>query len=408
MPRTKAKRPRKTKKKKSKDNIGIYILLAIVCAGLLYWLTKPDGSVPVNSSQHAEQASEQANTTQQRTIPARPKPAEGETEIDQAIHNLAEQLAIPEKSIKRRQRSDKISYSIPIDPNALDLSYANMLVKNEIEKNKGEFLSGNQESKRHKLSIQHKESKQVYDLDLYYDEKTFKDKKPTKSIAIVVDDFGDIGGELLDDFLKLDPNICFAIMPDTPNSVITMQRAHAQGRETLIHIPMEPVGYPKNNPGKNAIFVHMNEHEIDRAISRFANTLSLCKGANNHMGSLATADDIVMRNVMNSLHKHKLYFLDSRTTQISVAYQTAQKAHIPAFRNDLFLDAPDLSNKTFDTKIDQILSLVASKKQVIAITHCHTKQHLDYLKNVIRRLKQEGFEIVPVSRIGQIDVPPIS
>lgn len=78
--------------------------------------------------------------------------------------------------------------------------------------------------------------------------------------------------------------------------------------------------------------------------------LPYCIGANNHMGSLATADKQVMTTVLEVLKRHSMFFIDSFTTSSSVAFQTAQEMLIPSIRRDIFLDAPDHSDATLNKK----------------------------------------------------------
>jgi hypothetical protein len=222
-----------------------------------------------------------------------------------------------------------------------------------------------------------------------------------------VDDFGEIGGDLLSGFLNLPKEVTFAIFPEMKNSITTMERAHAQGRESIIHVPMEPLGYPQVNPGKNAILVQMKPAEITRLVSRFLDQMHLSIGINNHMGSLATTDPDVMGAVMNALRDKDKLFLDSRTSNVSVAYQVAQKAHIQAFRNDIFLDSPDVSSSTMESKIRQLETMSASDPHLIAITHCHSHEKLVYLVQFIERMRKAGFTLVPLSRSGRYQVPEI-
>lgn len=123
------------------------------------------------------------------------------------------------------------------------------------------------------------------------------------------------------------------------------------------------------------------------------------------MGSLATTDEDVMRAVMTTLKKHDKYFLDSRTSNVSVAYSVAQKAHIQSYRNDLFLDSPNISQSTMDSKLSQIIELSATRSNIIVITHCHNMDKYLYLKRFISKLKAAGFTLVPLSKTGQYNVP---
>ena len=59
-------------------------------------------------------------------------------------------------------------------------------------------------------------------------------------------------------------------------------------------------------------------------------------GVNNHMGSAATADPRVMRSVAGVLSDRGLFFLDSRTTDATVAERVAEEASVPAVHGACF------------------------------------------------------------------------
>lgn len=421
MPKVKQKIPKKRKVKKTKPqaSIGIYIFIGIFTLALIYWFSH----IPAPEILYPEQISEneaggktrikkkgkQALTKQAEEIPPEPviAPKNMDSELDPAIMAAIAKLGIPDSAFRRRKKDKQITYIVPIDRNSVDLTFANMIFKGEIEKRLGKLISGSERGGRQYLMFSLPDSDLKYSVELYYDSKAYSAKVQNKVIAIVIDDFGDIGGSLLDGFFELDKNVCFAIFPDAPNSQITMQRAARQGRETIIHVPMEPLNYPAVNPGKNAILVTMSESEIESRMNKFISDMNLCQGANNHMGSLATTDESIMQPVMNVLKKRGLFYLDSRTSNVSVAYNVAQKTHIPTYRNDIFLDSPNLSVSTFDTKLSQVIDMGSKRSHVIAITHCHSAAHLDYLKRFIIQLKAAGFSIVPISKIGQHDIPAI-
>lgn len=334
-------------------------------------------------------------------------PKEGETKLDMAIRKAASSIGVPEKALKRRKSKELVNYSVPIDRSQMDLTYANMIFKGSLEQAGASLLRGEDSRSKQVLNYYHRDLPEKYQIELYYDSSIYKERSSSKKISIVIDDFGPIGGKLLEDFLALDIAICFAIMPGEPHSVLTMQRAAAQGRETLIHVPMEPIGYPRVNPGKNAILVQQSETQVEKLLNSFISELPLAMGINNHMGSLATTEPELMQTVMQVLKKHNKAFLDSRTTNVSIAYQTAQKAHIRAYRNDLFLDSPNISQSTMDARLNDILQLSASKKHIVAITHCHNQDKLQYLKNLIIRLQKAGFTLVPLSSYGSQELPEI-
>lgn len=442
MPKQRKKKTRTVRKGK-KDNLGIFLLFGFIALITLWYIVKDPLPLPEsgsNSSPASEKATPQSNaktmaktpksqnklstsakaSPRQSTTPLSPKakktapksPAEKRqvaipADLDKIIKDTCTKLGIPERSCKRKKSGATITYSIPIDRSSMDLTYANMIFKGELERVGGKLLKGTDSSGKQSLSFRAPTGKNTYVLNLFHDAKVFAGKQQKRSLAIVVDDFGTINGSLLDGFLNLDKAVCFAIFPDEAYTALTAEKAYAQNRETIIHVPMEPLDYPSVNPGKNAIFVHSSPSEIEHLLSNFIKQLPHSRGINNHMGSLATTDVEVMRTVMNTLKKHNKYFLDSRTSNVSIAYATAQKAHIGAYRNDLFLDSPDISSATMNAKIEQLIRLAETKSNIIAITHCHSAAKLQYLKELISRLKAAGFSLVPLSEIGQYNVPGI-
>ncbi len=425
MPKQRNKKPRKIKHCKKRNDMIVFVIIGLCCSGLLWFLIKDP--LPENSIQNTENAISDPNKSAKHKKSTKAKleeatkqnksnnssEAKNEPEkqdmltMDAAIISVLDKLDIPKSFYKRRKSAELITYSVPINKSIMDLTYANMIFKGDLERNGGKLLRGTDSSGKQSLTFASKESNTKYLINLYYDSKLFESKTKHRYIAIVVDDFGAIDGSLLDGFLSLDKEVCFAIFPDEPNSVHTMQKAAAQGRTTIIHTPMEPIGYPNVNPGKNAIFTQYSSAQIDKILTRFIHQLPDCEGINNHMGSLATTDDDVMRAVMTTLKKHNKFFLDSRTSNVSVAYSVAQKAHVRAFRNDLFLDSPNITSSTMDKKLSQIIDLSSTKNSIIAITHCHSEEKLRYLKLFISKLKAAGFTLVPLTEIGHYNVPEI-
>ena len=58
-----------------------------------------------------------------------------------------------------------------------------------------------------------------------------------------------------------------------------------------------------------------------------------------------------------------------------------------------------------DAKIQQLQSMSQSNPNLIAITHCHTRDKLVYLQKFIERITKAGFTLVPLSKSGRYYVP---
>lgn len=401
-------------KPKPKYGLGLFIAIALLLFGLIYWLSKPTSLPDLHKIKDkvTETVQEKLPAVKETVVKEKDKEKPGKTiepegKVEEAILSALTKLHIPEDSIKRKKISTGISYLIPIDPGISDLTFANMIIKGEVERLNGVFESGIEEKHRQKLSLFDTQINKRYFVELYYKRNEEEVPINEKIISIIIDDFGNIDGKLLNGFTQTNPAVCFAIMPDTPHAVETMQLAKQTGHESIIHIPMEPINYPRENPGENAIYIQLSSGEISRRMERFIKQLPDCIGANNHMGSLATSDEPAMHTVMQSLRKHNLRFIDSRTTSGTVAYKVAQKNMVPALKRDIFLDEPDLSAANMDKKLAEISRISLSKPYVVAIMHCHTAAHLNYLTQFIARAQDNGFKLEPISKLSSYKLPEI-
>ncbi len=428
MPKVRKKKLRKVKRRRKGGNPGIFILTGFICCILIWLIIKEpaDKNSELAKTETVSKNSELPVKPKKKTkkevkaispsstqILTKDKKAQ-ETTIDNTkntpesvITTTIEKLGIPKSYFRKRNTENLTIFNVPIDKSEMDLVYANMIFKGELERNGAKFIKGTDSAGKQSLLFSFPDTAKQYEINIFYDNNLYRNKQKKRTITIVVDDFGTIGGDLLTGFLALDKEVCFSIFPEEEYSVQTMKLAKEQGRLTLIHIPMEPIGYPEVNPGKNPILVQYDERQIEKIMTRFIEQLPYCEGANNHMGSLATTDEEVMNSVMAILKKHNKFFLDSRTTNVSVAYSVAQKNHLKSYRNDLFLDSPNISQSTMDAKLNQIIELSNHNQNVIAITHCHNYDKLDYLKRFINRLKAAGFTLIPLTDIDKYNVPEI-
>lgn len=428
MPKTHKKKLRKIKRRKTNKGPGILILIGFICCVLIWLITKEpvtnhnqtgetteaDSAGTPNTMKHkekkqhfADKKTNKTNTLSKVKELTQQEPTAKNNSPEAVIGSTINKLGIPASYYRKNKTNDIIVYNVPIDKSVMDLVYANMIFKGELERGGGKFIRGTDNPGKQTLLFNFSEAPKQYQINIYYDSDLYQKKQKNRTITLVIDDFGIIGGDLLEGFLSLDKEICFAIFPDEKYSVLTMERAKKQGRTTIIHIPMEPIGYPEVNPGDNAILVQYDDRQIEKILNRFIDQLPYCAGVNNHMGSLATTDEEVMSTVMETLKKHNLFFLDSRTTNVSVAYSVARKQHLKCYRNDLFLDSPNISQSTMDAKLNQIIELSNLNDNVIAITHCHNYDKLQYIKKIINRLKAAGFTLVPITEIDKFNVPEI-
>ncbi len=170
----------------------------------------------------------------------------------------------------------------------------------------------------------------------------------------------------------------------------------SQRREIMLHLPMEPQGYPETDPGPRAIMVGMDDVAIAARLDEALAPLHAVTGINNHMGSAATSDPATMKALMAVLRQRDLFFIDSLTSSSSVAHAEAVKAGLPSARNRIFLDYDNENHATIKANLEVLVRTARTSGFALGIGHPH-RATAEVLAREIPRLQKEGVRFVTVS-----------
>ncbi len=157
----------------------------------------------------------------------------------------------------------------------------------------------------------------------------------TPALAIILDDFGYRLGDF-ESVRELRLPVTLAVLPNLPNSRRIAELARAGGYEVLLHLPMEP--RTDKNLEKDTIRKGATGKTVTEEVEKALDSIGAVAGVNNHMGSLATTDREVMKDVFSVLQERGLFFIDSVTTSGSVAAEVGKEAGVRVARRDVFLD----------------------------------------------------------------------
>ena len=215
-------------------------------------------------------------------------------------------------------------------------------------------------------------------------------------VAIVIDDFG-YDGRLARRFLQIDAPLSFSVLPNGTFSKSIARRVSQAGRELMLHLPMEPKGYPEIDPGIGALLTEMTDMELVEALRKNLDSLPYIKGVNNHMGSRFCENEEKLRLVMRELKNRGLFFVDSRTTSRTQAYKVAQEEDVPSAERNVFLDNIQ-SPQAIRRQLKRLIQLAKLKGEAIGIAHPH-EVTLKVLKEDVPKLSSKGIELVPVSQL---------
>jgi polysaccharide deacetylase 2 family uncharacterized protein YibQ len=212
--------------------------------------------------------------------------------------------------------------------------------------------------------------------------------------AIIIDDFGYSANKTARDFLMLNVPLTVSIIPGLDHSQRLAELANLQGKEVMIHMPMQPKDQKVPDDGF-LLYPGLAPGRVSMRLRQAFAQIPMADGLNNHQGSLATADADLMNTVMITLQGMDKFFIDSWTSPQSVAFETAKQHNVPTARNKIFIDAND--DKTFIRNQLNLLAKQAKEQgDVIAIGHVR-KRTLAVLQEMIPILKASGVTFVNAS-----------
>jgi polysaccharide deacetylase 2 family uncharacterized protein YibQ len=216
------------------------------------------------------------------------------------------------------------------------------------------------------------------------------------NVAIIVDD---MGSSLLEvrTLMAIGVPLTFSVIPGLSRMKEVAEEAHGKGYQVMIHVPMEPQGYPRQRLEANGLLLSLDDAEIAQRVAGYLQAVPHAVGANNHMGSRFTEDKQKMKLVLNLLKERGLFFVDSRTTPRSLGYSLARGMGIDTASRDVFLDnVQDVA--AIRRQLDQLTALARKQGSAIGICHPH-KATMQALAAALPTLKGEGINFVFASQL---------
>ena len=215
-------------------------------------------------------------------------------------------------------------------------------------------------------------------------------------VAIVIDDLGNDRAAVAR-ISRLHHAVAGAVLPALSGSSAAARELASGGKEVLLHLPMEPRGYPeaRPGPGPGVILRGQREEEIVETLARDLESVPGAVGVSNHMGSAATADPRVMRAVLSELAGRGLFFLDSRTTDATVAQKIARQLGVPSASRRVFLDDV-ATEEAVRASFGELVSRAKEEGTAIAVGHPYPAT-LAVLERELPLLEARGVRLVRVA-----------
>jgi uncharacterized protein len=217
-------------------------------------------------------------------------------------------------------------------------------------------------------------------------------------IALVVVDLDREEEQLFEKVRSSEIPYTVALRPDQKWASRAARELRRSKHEVFLHLAMEPKGYPKVDPGKDAILLDLSQVEIEERISRSMDALGGSAGVISRMGSAAVNDPDVMRAVLGEVKRRGLLFVDAHGAGPSVVEETGEVIGARTVTLGGMLDGGGGSPTAVKNRLKQLMATAQQRGTLIIGVKAHGLA-FSILDSERERLEGQGIEFVPASKL---------
>ena len=222
------------------------------------------------------------------------------------------------------------------------------------------------------------------------------DRQDTRPrIGIVVADIGISNTQTEDAIRRLPPAVTLAISPYAPRAAQVAERLRAKGVESLVGLPMEPAGYPLNDPGNRALLTGRSGPEnmanLEWVLSRFPGYVGVIGVVGGMRGERFAAMEQSYHALQESLRNRGLLYLDARP---------GVNAPLRAWGRsvDVILDEP-ATRAEIEKRLGELEAIAKARGSALGLAHAPTPVVIDRLVAWAAGLERRGVVLTPVTAL---------
>jgi polysaccharide deacetylase 2 family uncharacterized protein YibQ len=221
------------------------------------------------------------------------------------------------------------------------------------------------------------------------------DRRDTRPrIGIVVADIGLSASATDDAIRRLPPAVALAVSPYALRPAQAAERARERGMETLVSIPLEPTGYPLNDPGDRALLTGRpmaeNLDQLDWSLARFQGYVGAIGVVAGMRGERFAALPEAIGALQDALLRRGLLYLDPRPGAASPARAWGRAV-------DVLIDEPARTRHEIDRRLAELEQVARDRGAALGLAGAPTSVLVEGISAWAAGLDQRGLVLAPVS-----------
>jgi len=203
----------------------------------------------------------------------------------------------------------------------------------------------------------------------------------------------------------LPPQISFAVSPYAHRPEKLLSEFRTRGHEFLVSVPMEPQGYPLNDPGNHALLTSAslasNLQQLQWSLTRFAGYVGVTGALGSMRGERFAAASDQMAPVLDMLADRGLLYIDPRSNMPRLSGSTPQSGALRAV--DLVLD--DAAGKSeIDARLAWLEIVAKDRGSALGLAGRPSPVTVDRIATWAANLSSRGLSLAPASVVVQMPV----
>jgi polysaccharide deacetylase 2 family uncharacterized protein YibQ len=194
----------------------------------------------------------------------------------------------------------------------------------------------------------------------------------------------------------LPAEVTLAVSPYAPQPASVLPIAREMGHEMLLSIPMEPQGFPLNDPGNHALLTDAapaeNARSLNWALGRFAGYAGTTGALGNKLnGERFQSLPEQMDPVLATLAARGLFYVDPRPGQPALA-------HVWSRAIDLMVDETS-ERAAIEAKLAELEHIARDKGSALGLVGTPSPVAIERIAAWASGINERGFSLAPASAL---------
>jgi len=218
-------------------------------------------------------------------------------------------------------------------------------------------------------------------------------------IAVVIVDLGlkrDMTRAAIE---TLPPEVTLAFSPYADNLPTLVRAARLRGHEVLLAVPMEPVGYPRNDPGDRTLLTSnstaRNLGLLKRSMGRFSGYVGIVA----HEGGRFLSSPKHLRPVLGEVKARGLMFLDPSKQPTGKATKLSAELALPVANVTAIIDE-DPSPVSIAARLNAVAAKATTDGYAVALGRPYPSTLLA-IKQWLASFRERGLTSAPITIVAE-------